>query len=134
VNLNQLYGRKLLTSLAKFGLPSGEPQPKKRLASTRIASSIEIRQLERIQELADELADLLRASLARSLETVHAARAVPASPENLPVGVAHNVQQLYFAFGSEAQTSVEGLIVLPIPETSKHADDNLDVAPSVHFE
>jgi hypothetical protein len=75
--------------------------------------------------------------MARSLETVQAARAVPASLENLPVtippalGVVHNVQQLYFALGSEAQTSVEGLIVLPIPETPKQADDNLDGAQSV---
>jgi hypothetical protein len=75
--------------------------------------------------------------MARSLETVQAARAFPVSPENLLVkiaatlGVAHDVQQLYFALGSEAQTSVEGLIVVPIPETPKQADDHLDIAQSV---
>jgi hypothetical protein len=83
------------------------------------------------------LAEGVSGSLGRSLEVVQAARAVSASPENLPVkiaatlGVAQNVQQLYLALDRETRTSVEGLIALPIPETPEQADDNLDVAQSV---
>jgi hypothetical protein len=119
---------------ASFGI---EPQPKKPPTSTGIASSIEIRYLERIQELSDELADLQRASIARSIEVVQEARALPPSPENLPAKIAatlsvtQSMQQLDLAFGTETQMAVEELIALSLPETAKQADDNLDIAQSI---